>query len=94
MPVTIKGNTFYDWSLIEAELQRLLNETAWTQLLDSPLSEPSRLAFAAWRLELWQLLQTVSPYPAYTITIPPCPIYWAASAGNPPGLVMPEYEAD
>jgi hypothetical protein len=95
-PVTIKGNTFYDWDLLVAELQRLLAESDWTQLLDSPLAEPLRVSMAEWRSELRELLHTVNPSPSHMVIIPECPVmfYVTASAGGQPGLVMPEYEAD
>lgn len=93
MPVTIKGETYYDWEPLEAEIKRLLYESEWTQLLDSPLSEPNRLAMAAWRTELWQILQTVTP--PYEVVIPACPLaYWAQSSASPYGLVVPPYEPD
>jgi hypothetical protein len=94
MPVTIYGNRFYDWTLLIAELQRLLDESAYTQLLDSPLAEPTRLVMAEWRQQLWDLLHTNPPYQACDVVIPDYPLVWAASGGGPLGLSMPEYEED
>ena len=87
MSVLIKGNTYYDWELLGAEIIRQLRESEWTQLADSPLSAEDIATVAAWRAELYALLSSTDY--AYTITIPTCTVDWELAPAGMPGAIPP-----
>lgn len=92
MPVLIKGDTYYDWADLGAEIIRQLRESEWTQLADSPLSSGDVATVAAWRAELYALLASTDD--AHTITIPTCSVDWELTYAGTEGVVPPTYEAD
>jgi len=92
MPVTILGDTYYDWELLGAEIIRQLRESEWTQLADSPLSSGDIATVAAWRASLYALLASTDD--AYTITIPTCSVDWVLAPAGTTGVVAPPYVAD
>lgn len=92
MPVLIKGNTYYDWEELEAEILRQLRESEWTQLADSPMVPADIATVAAWRADLYDLLTSTAA--AHTIIIPTCTVDWELAAAGAYGVVPPAYEED
>ncbi|MFZ5760936.1 MAG: hypothetical protein ACOY32_15070 [Thermodesulfobacteriota bacterium] len=92
MPVLIKANTYYDWEPLAAEIIRLLRESEYTQLPDSPLSAADIATVAAWRADLYDLLTSTAD--AHTITIPTCAVDWELAPAGAYGVVPPAYTAD
>jgi hypothetical protein len=64
--------TATQWIHVRAERNRLLAETDYTQLSDTPISESSKLAFQTYRQALRNI--TTQPDP-YNITWPTIPVY-------------------
>lgn len=92
MSVLIKTNTYYDWELLGAEIIRQLRESEWTQLPDSPLSSTDIATVAAWRADLYDLLDSTAD--AHTVTIPTCSVNWELSPAGTYGVVPPAYVPD